>query len=171
MVVIMIIGILASSVLFAMYGAIEDAKIARTRTQVARIHDLVMSRWESYRTKRVRYIFPPGVSQQAQAGARRFLNSNPRHFAVVRLLLIRELMRLELPDRKTDVWDSPISIPTGFSFSGTGINVTLQPPAAAAEYQRRAPAGNWDEQYQDSECLYLILSSIRDGTSNGLDFL
>jgi prepilin-type N-terminal cleavage/methylation domain-containing protein len=47
--VIAIIGILASSVLFAMWGAIEMAKEARTRTQITKLNELLMTRWEGYR--------------------------------------------------------------------------------------------------------------------------
>src|SRR5690606_31912666 len=32
------------------------------------------------------------------------------------------------------------------------------------------PTANWTERYSNAECLYLILSTIRDGDTTGLDF-
>jgi hypothetical protein len=99
------------------------------------------------------------------------LNRRPKEFARVRLLLLRELMRMEMPDRRADVWDAAITIPSGFVYQGNAVSVTLPPPAVMFEYQRRAPLATWTEANQDAECLYLILASIRDETSSGVDFL
>jgi hypothetical protein len=137
----MIIAILASMSLFTLYGVMEDAREARTQAQVAKLHELLMEKWEQYPTRPVPIQIVPGT--------------NPAIAAKLRLYALRELMRMELPDRITDVTDNPVS----------GISR----PALSQQYQRRASA-SWTTSFQGAECLYLIVSSIRDGDSNGLDF-
>ncbi len=172
LVVIMVIGILASSLLFAMYNAVQQAKEARTKAQIAKLHELLMTRWDSYRTRAIRV-------QGLQSAARR----NARTVATARLLALRELMRLELPDRKEDVLD-PIAEPArGVTFLVYGgDDVYIPRPACNREYLRRvanlvqpanltAGAAKWTEVYQDAECLYMIIASMQDIAGNGLDFL
>lgn len=153
MTVVMIIGILASTLLFAMYAATQEARVARTRAQIAKIHQLLSSRWDSYRTRPIRLSLPRGASPVVVARAR--------------LDALRELMRLELPDCKSDVIDNPVLL--------TG-NVTITRPAISQQYLRIASAaGSWTnlahvDPYEDSECLYMILASMHDSSSNALDF-
>ena len=172
LVVIMVISILASSVLFAMYGAIEDAKVKRTKAQVTKLHDMLMTRWESYRTRPIRLLNLP-------AQARR----NAKGVTAARLNALRDLMRMEMPDRKTDVLDGPVSYSFVYPDSQAQpqtATVTIRRPAISREYLRRAravynngvwTAPNWSVTFQDAECLYMIVASIRDITSNGLDFV
>jgi hypothetical protein len=165
--VIAIIGILASSILFAMWGAIEMAKEARTRTQITKLNELLMTRWEGYQTRAIRLGLPLNVRQ------------NARIAATARLNAMRDLMRMEMPDRKTDVGDLPVVV---YTVPGTPpTNINLAASSLWHEYRRRArlatnspltnPLQNWTEEFQDSECLYMIIASIRDLDSNGLDFL
>ncbi|MCL4206881.1 MAG: type II secretion system GspH family protein [Pirellulaceae bacterium] len=158
--VIAIIGILASSILFAMWGAIEMAKEARTRTQITKLNELLMTRWEGYQTRAIRLGLPVAVRQNARVAATARLNA------------MRDLMRMEMPDRISDVTDLPVVV------YGTAPNeVRLAAPSLWYEYRRRAtqngtrPITDWSNTYQDSECLYMIVASIRDLDSNGLDFL
>ncbi len=65
-------------------------------------------------------------------------------------------MRMELPDRKTDVTDGP---------GGSRAR-----PALSAAYLRRAARTAWDEPNEGAECLYMIVSRIQDGDTNGLEF-
>ena len=84
-------------------------------------------------------------------------NMAPEFAARARLNALRELMRMELPDRITDVTDDPAVL--------TGI------PATTLAYRRRvAQVGSWSPQQQQAECLYMIIASLQDGTRNGLDF-
>ena len=46
--VIMLIGILTTFVLVALAGVTEKAKEDRTKAQIAKIHELIMGKWESY---------------------------------------------------------------------------------------------------------------------------
>ncbi len=73
-------------------------------------------------------------------------------------------MRMELPDRITDVTDPPRVLQDP---------VTQKPmrPALSRAYLRRANKTNWTVQYQQSECLYLILSQMREGDFSALEFI
>ena len=155
LVVITIIGILAATILFAMYTVVEDAKEARTRAQVAKLHELLMANWEAYRTRALPLKIAPGTAPQA---AHR-----------LRLNAVRDLMRMELPDRITDLMDGPAS--------------TNPAPSKWRSHRRRAgfavrypgpgydvPPPSWTARHQGAECLYLIVAGLRDGDSSGLDF-
>jgi prepilin-type N-terminal cleavage/methylation domain-containing protein len=145
LVVIMILGILTSIVSLALLDAMQEARISRTRAQIKKIDELLTIKWESYRTR------PVPVKTGGMA---------PESAAARRLLAVRELMRLELPDRITDVSDDPVIL--------NGV------PATTLAYRRRvAQAGGfatWTPEHQQAECLYLILASMQDGTRSGLDF-
>ena len=143
LVVIMIIMVLASVVIFSLYGVIGNAKVARTQTQIAKLNELIMYRWESYRTKKVR-IDPAVAATQTPAQTRQ-----------MRLNMIREHMRMELPDRVTDVQDNPA--------------VLLHRPALSSAYLAKAVSG-WTWTHQGSECLVMIISQIQDGDSDGREF-
>lgn len=152
MVICAILGVLMGMVLFALQGATETARADRTRAQVVKINDLIMSRWDGYRERPLPYRIPPGTPRNSTAA--------------LRLEVTWELMRMELPERVADVRDG-------------SAKFNLQ-PALWRTYQAKLialtgapandPTSKWSERYVGAECLYLILSTIRDGDSNGLDF-
>ncbi len=172
LVVIMVIGILSSTMLFAMYGATQQAKEARAQTQVVRLHDLLMTRWDSYRTRPVRLLQSPGLTSLPLAVRR-----DGAAMAMARLNAVRDLMRMEMPERVSDVVDGPVAVdqfynytnPYGAVMSGN-VQITVLRPALSRAYARKA-TGTWSTAHQGSECLYLIVASIRDITGNGLDVL
>ena len=149
LVVVVIITILAGIVLTAMFGATESARVARTRAMVARVNDLIAPIWEAYNTRRVPISIPATDGPAVAAGKR--LNA------------LRELMRMELPDRITDVVDDPVTVG--------------KRPALSEAYKRMVTAraggfpGTWTEANEGSECLYMILSRIQNGNTNGLEFV
>jgi len=134
--VVLIISILAGAVLMALRDVREVARNNRTKTQIARINDLVIERYESYITHPVRLS---GTDRRVVARAR--------------LKAIRELMRKELPDRKTDVTNT------------TGSQTSM----LWNSYRRKANAG-WTVEHEGAECLYLILSTMSIGETGALDF-
>lgn len=153
LVVIMILGILASITTFALWDAQEQARRSRTQAQIQKIHELLMIKWESYRTRPV----PVKTS-----------NMPPELAAKARLNALRQLMRMEMPDHITDVTDDPgpvLELPDGTVAATMGI------PALTSAYRRRALlAGSWSSQHQQAECLHLILASMQDGPRSALDF-
>jgi prepilin-type N-terminal cleavage/methylation domain-containing protein len=182
LVVITIIAILASVFLGAMYSAQETARTAKTKATIAKINSLIMQRYESYANRRVPVVVPPGTPRTEAA--------------YFRLFALRELMRMEMPDRLTDVLDGPTNpIPSPY----TTLTIPGIPRTSISQaYQRRLavataakPIGNptvdptkFAYKNQGAECLYMIVmyglgeeesprenfrdNEIRDTDSNGL---
>lgn len=158
--VIVIIGILSSIMLVALAGAAETARESRTRSQIQRIHELLMVRWESYRTRRVEPA--SGGSVRVRMGRR-----------VDRL---RDIMRMEMPNRRLDVSRRPVTNIADSAlrkrYERKVFQLTGKSNWADALKDETNPADDgWSVINMQSECLYLILSSIQDGDTNGLEFL
>ncbi|MGD9648702.1 MAG: type II secretion system protein [Pirellulales bacterium] len=123
LVVITIIGIIAGLGLAALFQAQEVARRSRTKGLIARLHTQLASRWDSYRTRRLPIDF---MSYDASSGAfvpvanaggqpgtffdpatpgvpRRNSGSVVSGIAGLKLAALRELMRMELPDRYNDL--------------------------------------------------------------------
>jgi type II secretory pathway pseudopilin PulG len=197
-----ILSVLSAAVLFAMFGVVENAKEARTKAQIAKMHELISTKWESYRTRAISMVVTK--TSAATVGPR---TAPAIVRAELRLLAVRDLMRMELPDRITDLNDDPITFdpsnPISVSYtapnslwSGTW-KVVWTEPSVYRMYRRRASnatsssppwrdiggdslpftnddidtgPNHWSIPHQGAECLYLILSGIRDGDKSGLDF-
>lgn len=156
LIVVTIVALLAGMMLFALAGARDNALERKTRTTIQRLNEALLARWMSYETRRISW----------QVGQAPSPDLSPSDAARRRLAAIRELMRMEMPQK----WSEVQSPPT------TGI---VQ-PAAHKSYQRRikearAKDGNPASQhgefatYANAECLYMILTtrvggeeSIRD---------
>jgi hypothetical protein len=201
MVVTSIIAVLASAVLMAMYGVMEEAKAVRTKAQIAKLHELIMVKWQSYNSRTLRVTLP-AIPQPATGPPRRWpvipetfvdagspgngrwnsgetftdQNGNGQYdsgVARVRLDMLRDLMRMELPDRISDLTGAPAGI----------WPAAMPSPSLWLSYQRRADAAikvrwgasgdwttDWSPRQQGAECLYLIIASIREGDERGIDF-
>jgi hypothetical protein len=174
MVVMAILLVLASAVLSAMYTVLETAKQTRTKSQIAKLHELVTSQLEPYGVRAIRLEIPPNTTDSVAT------------LATARVLAIRDLMRMELPDRITDLNSgaTTIVIPRDLVYTQApyslppSTTVTPAAPSRWRSHRRRAgyatgstikPA-SWTFAHQGAECLYLIVASIREGESNGLDF-
>jgi len=164
-------AIMAGLGVSAMNGATNMAREHRAATMLDKIDQLVMERYEGYRTRTVPIKIPAAIYQSANGS---------RIAAIVRLNALRDLMRMELPDRKSDVMDPPCDCLPDFGGPPVLLGLTAQPSLQRA-YQRIAMretntttlltlAGVWTEQHQGSECLYLILSTFRDGDKAALDY-
>ncbi len=149
LVTITIIAIIAGFALGGLFAAQEAARRNRTRAIIAKLHGQMMLRWETYETRRVPLVRGP--------------METPRSFAARRLEALREIMRMELPDRWTDILQAPITM--------VASGQTMSRPALSLAYLRRYD-GNTDPLtgtpspptalYQSAECLYLILSMGHD---------
>ena len=158
LVTVVIIAILASMVMFALAGAVDKAYAAQTKSRIAKIDRVISRMWRDYETRRVPIRIPSGT--------------HPIFAARMRLDALRELMRLEMPDRITDIQDAPIVLVNPDNPEG-GNNPNLFPTswrsALNEAYRRTANANGWDadspeaRRFQGAECLYLILSKAKDG--------
>ncbi len=143
MVVMLIISILAAAMGYVMITATESAKIAATRNTIAKIHTLLMQRYESYRFRRLPIQMPPGVS--------------PKIAAQIRCDTLRQLMRMEMPDRWSDIIDGPANI--------QNLTVAMLRPSVStsylATYTNLTSNSNFTaHQYdcQSAQCLYMIVT-------------
>jgi len=144
LVTVTIIGILAAIGMAAMAVSRSAAREAATKATIAKLHNIIMAKYESYRTRRVP-ISTTGMTPLAAATAR--------------LFALRDLMRMEMPERVTDI----------FNLDSDGNLASVRAPVAAgltcptlfASYAARAvsPWASSDGRTQSqAECLYMIAS-------------
>lgn len=163
LIVMAIIALISSAILFAMFGALEEAKAARTRTQIAKLHEIISDRYDAFESR----------SLQFPAMASLSVLPDPREVARVRVLGLRDLMRMEMPDRITDVANGPEDLmmyyPNIYAATVVPVSVRLAQPSAQRNFQARASA-TWTVSHQGAECLYLIISSIREEGGDPIDY-
>lgn len=159
--VIMIIGILSTFVLVALTGANETAKEDRTKAQIKKIHELVMEKWEQYRYRRVPATRT--MVMRRQFGMKTVSNTK---MGKERVAGLRELLRMEMPSFMSDVMS-----PAGKLVDPLDAPKYRRPYQSALQraYQQRATE-TWTTAHENAECLYLILSQIRDQNSSALEF-
>lgn len=187
-----ILSVLASAVLFAMSGVMEQAKAERTRAQIAKIHALLMDKWEEYEVRRVEIdrqaldSFAPQGTPRDPRQLRDKRDQQRRYWELyLRLQAVRELARRELPERKSDVVAATYeNLPAAeiqpgerVFFFQAGAGIQLPANVLWQAYRRIAfrRAGsfrdaNWSHTHESSECLYLILSRMQDGDRSAIEF-
>jgi prepilin-type N-terminal cleavage/methylation domain-containing protein len=171
LIVITIISILAGMSMAALSGAAQEGKRMRARSQIAKLDQLISQKWNSYRYRQLPIRIPAGVS--------------PYDAALIRLNAIRELMRMELPDRLSDITDGPRvlfaemadadpndGLPWDYNmnlYNGDARDAAA--PAVTRAYRRKiTPLAASRLSYENAEALYLIVSEIRDGDKSALEF-
>ncbi len=144
LIVIAIIAIIAGMSMAALLGAAEEGRRSRARSQIAKLDQLISEKWNGYRYRQLPVRIPN--------------NTPPTVAARRRLDVMRELMRMEMPDRLTDVLDDPV----------TGQSI----PASLRAYRRyfNATSAASNASYEQAECLYAIVAQIRDGDKSALEF-
>jgi prepilin-type N-terminal cleavage/methylation domain-containing protein len=139
LVVVVVIGILSSLVMSGLQAARETAKAAKTRATIAKLHNIIMGMYESYRTRRVP-VNTMGLSPQAAA--------------VARLCAIRDIMRLEMPERLTDVTNAQIFVPSRPALSQTYYNRLVNVNLTSS-----TTGGTLALAHMPAELLYLIVTA------------
>lgn len=165
--VIVIIGILSTLFLGAVYQAESAAKRARTKALVARIHNRMMARWEEFATRRL----PIALTAGAETGNA----SIPQRLVLARrqLIALRELARMELPDRYADLTFMPTVLRNG----ALPVRPIVWQAYRQKVHQIAVSRGITDDdaialvssQYQGAECLYLIMTLNVDDVSLGAE--
>ena len=160
LVAVTIIAILATIALGALASARSTARVARTKATIAKLDNIVAARYESYRTRRLP-ITTAGMA--------------PNVAAQWRLDALRDLMRLEMPERWTDVNDDSDNDPA-FLYLRPSIYPAsgrkISQPSLSQSYQRRfrrartavtaSHPADWADRlgrYASAECLYLIVTA------------
>ncbi len=171
MLVMGMMAILMAATGLALAQAMEQGRVSRTQAQIARIHGLLMTRYDTYRTRSIRIPSTFGVPQ------------NARTLAIRRLNMLRQVIRFEMPERPNDIGilnagvvDPPNPDPNPlYQLSAMPSISNSYRRLLTQNYQTRTSRGGnhffLDLRNCESECLYLILSTIQDGDTNGLDFL
>lgn len=117
--VIAIIGIMAGMVLYTLAGAQQDAYVARTRSTIQKINEIVLQRWEEFRYRAPKIKLP---SDWLQPQSLPNMNGQPRvspiEGARLRMIVLRDVMRMEMPDRMSDV----LYPPTLYKIAGLTAN-------------------------------------------------
>lgn len=103
--------------------------------------------------------------------------------AMIRLNAMRELQRLEMPDHISDLCtaaeagdlaDGSLAVIVNMNDARRPVGITM--PALARSYKRLAmrnitTSGQpWSDNFQGAECLYLILSTMKDHDKSALDY-
>ena len=143
LVTITIIGRLAGVTLGALQAARQTARKARTKALIVKLDHVIMQRYESYLLRRV----------PIRTGGK-----EPTVAAQMRLDALRDLMRMEMPERPSDVID-PANVPRTFSWG------SIQRPALSYLYEQQLEAAiakhgsNLAGEYLSAELLYMIVSA------------
>ena len=143
LVTITIIGLLAGVSLGALQVARQTARKAKTKALIVKLDHVIMQRYDSYKTRRVPI---------------RTRGRQPNVAAQMRLDALRDLMRMEMPERSSDVID-PTNVPHTFGWR------SIQRPALSYLYQQQLQAAidahgtNLAGEYLSAELLYMIVSA------------
>lgn len=126
---LVIISIMGTMVLTAVSGVTNTARIARTRNIIAACDAVIQEQYESYKFRPLPVeipVFPVQEINVAGPPARTFDASFEvltTEAARVRLIMTRDLQRMELPDKRLDIFDL-----AGNSIASGGIPRNAQPP-------------------------------------------
>jgi prepilin-type N-terminal cleavage/methylation domain-containing protein len=179
MTVIAIIAILSSLFLGALDQAEQTAKVARTSSLVQKLHNMIMARWDNYRAVRLPINVDARVGGNFANAGNEQQSRYRQDVARRRMLAIRELVRMEMPDRYDDLTFSPDVLRS--PQNGNPIR-----PFLWSAYQRRmlaAKAANpisKDEKMaefigriavdnQSAECLYLVMTVGVENTATSTE--
>ena len=174
LIVMAIIATLSTVFLGVSSAAMDAGRASRTKATIAKIHSLLMERWESYETRRIdldtRAI--DVLLREDRITARQY----GEMLADMRLLGVRELMKLEIPDRWSDIIGNSVSnVPPTSPASAFLQPVLLSSrPGLTTSYLRRYTNLKTNEteiiqRNQEAECLYMtIMLATGDGEARTL---
>ncbi len=162
LITISIIALMASMLGIAVYSAQETAKEAKTRQLIAKLDAIIKNRWEQYRTRRVPVSIPAPDTTNATNYKAWKLN-----VALLKMYALRDLMRMELPDRWKDVTNVPVAPITFNAASNNPQSFLAAPQLPGRPFLKRIcdmsrPRENQIDLrpqtiMQGAECLYLIV--------------
>lgn len=107
--VLVILSLMSGMVLTAVQGVTTTAKAARTRSIIETVNSVIQEQYDSYKYRPFS-VEPPNFDQLAPSGDTFGYELLAGEAARVRMLLIRDLQRMEMPDRLSDIADAPTVI-------------------------------------------------------------
>ncbi|EMI28739.1 prepilin-type N-terminal cleavage/methylation domain-containing protein [Rhodopirellula europaea] len=102
MVVMVVIGIMGSMVLAAVQGVTASARASRTRTIIGMVDSVIQEKYESYKYRSLPVEIPTTDYLAGVTGSTLSFEVMGTEAARVRLNMIRDLQRMEMPDRYSD---------------------------------------------------------------------
>ncbi|TWT74174.1 type II secretion system protein [Allorhodopirellula solitaria] len=200
LVVLVIIGLMGGMVLAAVQGVTNSARASRTRTIIAACDSVIQEQYESYKYRPL----PVDIPTLSQVVDHDNNTSTPdvlvsfevlaTEAARVRLIMTRDLQRMEMPDKRLDVvfnMTGPVQTDAvtitavanrvvSDTTSGRAIrqysNRRQMPIAwertqkAYTYYDRFLSAGQtWTTENEGAECLYLIMATSFANGSPAID--
>lgn len=172
---LVLIAILSGMVTVAVRSTQQSARRAATEGLIHRIDSVIRTKWDEYRYRPLSVQMDATAILQPNQAPPQF---KPEEVGRLRLMMLRDLMRMELPERRSDLSD-PTRVVGSASilFDSLGnridppnveaVGVLWQTPSQLLNYRAKATVG-WTPQHESAECLYLILSST---TVNGISAL
>lgn len=196
LVVLVIIGLMGAMVLAAVRGVTNTARASRTRTIIAACDSVIQEQYESYKYR----PFPVEIPKLRQAlgtgelGRELLANEAAR----ARLVMLRDLQRMEMPDRLIDFLSpatpaasvvtaaaSPVMLDGANNVVGmrdsrtarTSLNVVHNASPKVSSYRDRynaalartpAPTAAALRANEGAECLYMIMANSFVGGSPGI---
>ena len=155
LVVITIIGMLAGMALGALYSAREAARVQKTKGTITKIDRIIQAKYAEFQTRRL-----PIQARRVAA----------KDMAILKLQVLREIIRMEMPDRLTDLTYPRDATSDGrqmIDAENGYVNIASEQIYRTAKARNifRRVAGNSDffdgpdPNYATAECLYLIVAS------------
>jgi prepilin-type N-terminal cleavage/methylation domain-containing protein len=173
LITMVIIAIVSAAILGTAAAAMENARERRTQSLITKISGLVMERWDSYANRRVDVA--PNIIQAINALYPDTIDATQRGqmLADARLLALRELMKMEMPDRWSDVLNYPLET---YSFPNPpSPTILASTPALTHTYFRHLNEIRLNSDLdlaasnQAAECLYLVvMNATGDGEARTL---
>ncbi len=188
LIAIAVIGIMASMVVYTLAGAQADAKRSKTVATITKINAVILQKFEEFRYRSVKLTIPQRLTQR-NFGMTGTPPSppllSPKNAAKIRTFLLKDIMRMELPDRMTDLTYSPGNIavvletgavenlndfggrycPRDYNVLRSHFNLAYMPElysstilAAEDTTPLSTSRDTWTEDYAAEECLYAIVA-------------
>ena len=155
LVVLAIITTIAGMLIVMLNGAREESRRLRTVSQIRRINQVLTDKWEDVGASPIRVNIPPATPLAASRA--------------LRVNAMRQLQRLEFPDRIADLAINP-SAALGAPPS-SWINYRLRVQATYGTSDWTDIVQNlWSENFEGAECLYLVLSATFDDEGSALRY-
>jgi len=197
LVVLVIIGLMGGMVLTAIQGVTTTARASRTRSIIAACDSVIQEKYESYKYRAFAVNAPITsmlVDHDSNPSTPDILVSNEvlvTEAARVRLIMVRDLQRMELPDKQLDVLIPPgsptpavriravanrvISNAAGKAIrqyaSRSETDITWNRSQKSNMYFERftSSGSSWSTTYEGAECLYMIMATSFSNGSPAID--
>lgn len=100
-------------------SAQETARESKTKSLISKLNSIIMPKYEAYRTRRVPMLVNPPTTSDSNYAA--YMPTYTYEASRARLDMLRDLMRLEMPDHWIDVTTPPQQFMYSPPFA-TGMN-------------------------------------------------